>query len=263
METPTQTPACKVCGTGHPLPADATFCPNCGRPAPGTLSTRVAVAWTAAIAVVLLVLLGVGVTLIAVGRQPHRPVPVATARIAPTPSPMTGLPATRPAAPPAVAAADPPVADPTDPPAPPVVDPAIPVRAGDSDLNADPLSAYAGGPSSDRLTVGGLRIGLPVSTVPAARTAEVEADHLRDTAGNLCAVTDGRVTEVHVRDPDVLNRMPIDSTNSLFARFGQPADAYHGDGDTTFLYPDRGIHVRWDDVAGRITELVLVRPGKS
>ena len=248
--------ACKTCSTGG-VPAGAAFCPTCGRRVGRSADRRgVAVGVIVTVGVVVAVIVAVGLWVAGSATTPSGPTittmrPAARATPNPMPSPDSSSAAGTVVTPP------PDVVPPT--PA------AIPVRLGDTDLATDPLSAYAGGPTADRLSVRGLRLGLAVGIIPPALLAESAPDHLRDTAGDLCAVDAGRVTEVHVRDPDLLARWPIDSTAALFARFGEPADTYTGDGNEafpTFLYPDRGIHVRWDNAAGRIAELVLVRPGR-
>ena len=252
---------CKVCGTGHPWPADARFCRNCGRPANWSETARGRV-WAGVavgaglVAVALLVVLGLlaarqvsqtSTPPVAAVPVPARPTP----SVGPTGPTLTTMPSfMRPAT------------DPTPPP-PAAVVATVPTPAGDVDLSADPSAAYAGGPPADRLTVHGLRIGLPLSAVPVAMLDDSAPDHLRDTGGNLYAVDDGRIGEVHVRDADLLARWPIDSTADLVARFGRPADVYTGEGNEafpTYLYPARGLHVRWDNAAGRVIELVLVRP---
>ena len=250
---------CKVCSTGQPLPPDARFCRNCGREVQWWETARGRRRATAVGGAGLLLFLVVIALLVLVSA--HHTQSVVATRVAFVPQVVQ--PAPQPPVAPAPAPPTPVVpVDPT-PPATPAVTPTAPVRPGDTDLSADPLAVYAGGPPADRLSIHGLRIGLPLSDVPVALLDDSEPDHLRDTGGNLYAVDDRRISEVHIRDPDLLARLPIDSTNALLARFGQPADVYRGDGNEffpTYLYPDRGIHVRWDNAAGRIIEVVLVRP---
>jgi hypothetical protein len=141
----------------------------------------------------------------------------------------------------------------------------VPVRPGDTDLCTDPLAVYVGGQYAQHLTVHGIGIGTPVSDIPPALLADSAPDHLRDVGGNLFAIADGRVSEVHVREPALLARWPLDSTNYVFSRFGNPEKTERDGGDQgtdMFLYPDRGIGVRWDQLAGRITEVVLFPPGQ-
>ena len=259
-------PPCKVCGTGRPLPADATFCPNCGRPAASAAAAgRLAVAWVVGIGFFVLLLLGVGVMLIVAGTSPRTRRVVAAVH-----APPAAPAGVAPRAPAVVAAPPPPTGpanDPTDGPVPGPSDPPVVVtattRPGDTDLTVDPLAAYAGGPPADRLSIRGLRLGLPLAAVPVALLDVSAPDHLRDAFGNLYAVDDRVISEVHILDPDLLAHWPIDSVNALVGHFGEPGDVYRGDGNDafpTYLYPDRGIHVRWDNAAGRVIEVVLVRP---
>ena len=250
---------CKVCGTGHPWPADARFCRNCGRPANWSETARGrwwAATAVAAVLVVVVVLVGLGLTLarqvggtvtprVAVVRVPPPPRASVVGPSGPT---LTTMPAFVP---------------PSTGPTPSAVVATVPTPAGDADLMTNWLAAYAGGPPADHLTVHGLRIGLPVSAVPVAMLDESAPDHLRDADGNLYAIDDRRISEVHIRDPDLLARWRIGSTDDLVAHFGRPADVYTGDGNEafpTYLYPARGIHVRWDNAAGRVIEVVLIPP---
>ena len=260
---------CKVCGTGKPLPDDARFCPNCGREVRWIQTAhgrRVAGLWMVA-AVAGLVVLVAACAAMAVWLTPtHRAVAVRTvprpppaSHVAvPAPPPVAGLvpqPTPRLIPPPTVA----PDPQPSDDP-PPVV--TVPARAGDTDLAVDPLAAYAGGPPADRLSVHGIRLGLAAADVPAAMLAESAPDHLKDRGGNVYAVAAGVITEIHVRDAAVLDRMPIDGTHALLARFGDPDRPPQDLGASMFdlEYAARGIDVRWDDGVQHLDEVTLYRP---
>ena len=260
---------CKVCSKGQ-LPAGSRFCPNCGRPvhwteSPAGRRRAAGVGVVAAVAVVLLV----GFVLLAVTQVSRAPRAVAVVPARPTNSPMpTPTPTPMPPSPSPspsltrIPSTFPPVGVPTPTPSPPP--PADANGDGVTELTADPLAAYAGGPPGDRLMVRGIRVGTPAIAVPTSILTERAADHLRDVDGNLYALDrGGSVSEIHVRDPDVLARLPIDSTHALTGHFGTPDDVYtDADGGLyTYLYPARGVDVRWDAKAGRIDELVLRRPG--
>jgi hypothetical protein len=270
--TPVETP-CPVCGNGRQLPADAPFCPSCGRAAAARVPTvsdglglapgdrRLAVALTVAVALVMLLVLAGGVALVVAGRSTRAL--LATPATAPTRRPPT-------LAPPAAAGAAPPRA-PTPNRRPAVVTPPPPIvtarpaeivaRPGDTDLTVDPLAIYAGGPPGDRLTLRGLRVGLPVSDVPDNAMDRSDPERWRDTAGDWCAVDAGQITEVHLCDPAVLARLPIDGRTALLGHFGQSRFPYDvGDGRVMFEYPARGLRLRYDDRVDRIVEVVLVRP---
>ena len=248
---------CKTCSTGG-VPADADFCPNCGRRLTWTETPR-GRRRAAVVAVTVLALIvavtGAGLWVLA-HASPHRQVVFRPAPVRRPPPPLEPLLA----APPVPPLPPQDVVTPTPATAPAAT---IPARPGDTDLTNDPLAAYAGGPNADRLSVNGFRLGLSIDDVPPTLLSDGAPDHLRDTHGNLYAVDADRISEVHVRDPDLLAHWPIDSTNDLVGHFGPPDGiATAGDNDpyATYLYPARGIHVRWDTAAGRIAELVLVRP---
>ncbi len=265
---------CKVCGTGHPWPSDAAFCRNCGRPAHWleTARGRRRAAGVAAAVVAALLLLMVGLFLIVPARHVVAVAPVARAAppsvppAARRPVPVTPVPLP-PSTPPAAGRSsdavplDPVPLDPAPPP------PAtVPARPGDTDLTEQPLAAYAGGPPGNRLTVHGLGVGVAAAAVPAAMLDDSEPDHLRDAGGNLYALdADHRVSEVHVRDPDLLARMPIDGVHALLARFGDPEQTYGKEGGDimVYQYPSRGVDVRWNAEIDRIEEVVLRRPVKA
>jgi hypothetical protein len=262
--------ACNVCGAGK-LPPSARFCRTCGRAVrwTETASGRRRMAGGVGVLVVLLALVAVSLVALA---STHMPGPTNVVALAPptaaprtwsfpTPPSVAAVPPITPPGtwsfptPPSVAAAQP--TNPTE-----TVAADAPVRPGDIDLWTQPLAVYAGGPSADRLSVHGLRVGLAVAEVPAGLMGSVQADHLRDVGGDLCAVDDGHISEIHVRDPALLARLPIDGPSALFARFGDPEQTYLGDGPDlpTYQYPSRGIDVRWDAKAGRLAEVVLRRP---
>ncbi len=247
---PTQSQQCKTCSAGQP--PGAKYCRTCGRPL-GRTGGRAGAPRVVSIGIVALLVLLLGAAMVAL--RSTRQSQATTARHFAALPQRSQPPPPEPVQKPSFGF-DPPSAR-TDAVA------GVRVRPGDTDLWGEPLAVYAGGPPSDRLTVHGLRIGLPVSDVPAGLLGERAGDHLVDTGGNLYAVDDGRIGEVHIRDPELLTRLPIDGTRALIARFGEPTDVYTGDGDQafpTFLYPDRGIHVRWDNAAEKILEVVLVRP---
>ncbi len=138
----------------------------------------------------------------------------------------------------------------------------MPARPGDTDLAAVPLAAYAGGPPGDRLTIRGIGVGVSGSAVPDALLAERTPGHLRDVGGNVYDLTDGRVTRVHVREAAVLDRMPIDGTHALLARFGDPDRPPQDVGAQMFVvaYGQRGVDVRWDDGVQHLDEVTLSAP---
>ncbi len=257
---------CKTCGTGQPWPADARFCRTCGRPA--HWSETAAGRWRVAAAVTFAVVLLVGVVGLAlVLTRTVRHVVAVPARVASRPSavvrpvPIAPAPPVVPATPPATASSDPPAATPDAAADPPTV-PSAPGRPGDTDLASDPLAAYAGGPSADHLAVHGVGPGVAVSAIPDALVAKRTPGHLQDVGGNVYDVADGRVTQVHVREAAVLDRMPIDGTHALLARFGDPDRPPQDVGAEMFVleYAARGIDVRWDDGVQHLDEVTLYAP---
>ena len=258
---------CKTCATGA-IPADAEYCPTCGRRRGWFETPRGRRrAGLVAGAVVLLIAAGV-VGLLSTARhttagsvavvtrtaarppvsaspppnesQPDRPtVP------APAPLPILPPPATEPAG-----VSDVPV-------------PSVPSRPGDTDLTVIPLAAYAGGPSADHLSVRGVRLGLAVADIPPALIAERSPARLKDVAGNEYVVDgEGRIEEIRVREPGIIDRMPIDGTHALLSRFGDPDRPPIDVGAEMFVlvYAARGLQVRWDDGVGHLDQVTLVAP---
>ena len=257
MDTPTSQTG--PISDGQPLPAVGLSTAAKASPPPGN---GLIIAWSIAVALALLLLLAAGTALLVIGWSkwpkhartatpvPSQPPPTMTRQFAPPVRPMPAI------APTTVAT----TRDVTPPPPPEPT--TLSLRPGDTDLSVDPLAAYAGGPRADRLTVHGLRVGLPVSDIPPAMLAERAPDHLRDAAGDLCAVDDGRISEIHVRDPAILIRMPMSDRDTMWAHFGKTDDAYDGgEGRSVFRYPARGLHVCWDFYADRLVEVVLCQPG--
>ena len=262
--------ACNVCGAGK-LPPTARFCRTCGRAVRWTDTARGRRRMAGGVGALVLLLPLLAVSLVALAST-HTPGPTNVVALVPSiaaprtwsvPTPPSAASVPQIAMPqpwsfptqPSVAAAPP--ATPAE-----TVPAADPIRQGDVDLWTQPLAVYAGGPSADRLSVHGLRLGLAVAEVPAGLVGSVQADRLRDVGGDLCAIDDGHISEIHVRDPALLARLPIDGPHALFARFGDPEQTYLGDGPDrpTYQYPSRGIDVRWDAKAGRLAEVVLRRP---
>lgn len=262
------TPPCRVCGPGRMLPSGTTFCPECGRsvgqPADPSTARKATVVVTIGLVmvamVVLVLMLGVGAVLVYRGWSSRPTVAAATPAVPRRPMAKPALPPDPPAVPPVAPS---PTSDDAilAPAATEPAMPSVPARPGDVDLANDPSAAYANGPSADRLTIHGLRVGLAVSEVPAAMVRTAMPDRLVDTAGDVCVVDQGHIAEIHVRDPAVLAQLPVGDGVNVWNRFGETNGCYDaGDGSTIFRYPGRHLRVHWDFRVRRLVEIILDPP---
>jgi hypothetical protein len=127
------------------------------------------------------------------------------------------------------------------------------------EISSDPTILYRSRDSWREMTLGGIRIGDPESSLPTSKVRQrTDSGWIIMRDGSRYRVKDGRIIGLGVWREDLLAKLQIDSPRDIPARFGKPDQKTEFTKEQIYHYQQEHIHIVWNSFENRLNTVNIL-----